>query len=129
MSILFVLILVFAVILVVSLNYYSNVKRAEEQKTHKEIAQKTTDSNIEDFKKYLNDSGIEYKVLNKNEYSLSEYYFAEHFEKMEESDKILITIYHVERNQFLLSKSVTKHLKSIIFDENNKIKYSMYNQL
>ena len=101
----------------------------KQQKIHGEITEKTLDRNIEIYKEYLESKGFEYKVFNKEEYLKYDYFFDDYYKKIEENDKILVTIYHKSRDRYVIAKREIKHLQSIIFDENSKIKWVMYNQI
>jgi len=86
-------------------------------------------TNINNIKEYLNNKNIEYNVLNKIEYALNEYNIKENYDKMDQDDKILIVVTHKSQKGLAIFKKEVKYLMSITFNEDNEIKWIMYNEI
>jgi uncharacterized lipoprotein NlpE involved in copper resistance len=75
-----------------------------------------SDGSINAVEEYLNKKGIEYTILNKQNYS------GIYFDNMDNNDRILITTYYIKKYKSILPIiRETHYFMRLIIDENNKI--------
>ena len=99
----------------------------EREKLHDELTEITLShsDNTNVIEEYLNNKGIEYTILDKNDYS------GKYHDRLDYKDKILTATYYIKKNKNILPAIIkeSQYFIRLIIDEENKIKYVIFDEI